>query len=90
MSTVRAGSQTLCSSLATVVSGAGGPSARANIFDVVFPVRMNRVANHSGVGGAGGVPYHRQDVVVEDTDLGLHLSECGWLGRRVWLEGRSG
>ena len=39
MSTVSAGSQTLCSSLVTVVAGVGWTSARANIFDD-FPVGM--------------------------------------------------
>ena len=24
----------------------------------------------------------------DDADLGLRLSECDWLGRRVWLAGR--
>ena len=40
MSTVRAGSRTLCFSLATVVAGVGWPSAMANIFDDFCPVGM--------------------------------------------------
>ena len=40
------------------------------------------------MGGAGGVPCRRRNGSVKDTDIGLRLSECGWLGRRVWLAGR--
>ena len=76
MSTVRAGSRTLCSSLATVVTTVGWQSARANIL-TNFLRQDEGVANHAGVGGAGGVPCRRRDGAVEDTDLGLRLSECG-------------
>ena len=40
------------------------------------------------MGGSGGFPCRRHDGAVEDTDLGLSLSECGWLGRIFWLTGR--
>ena len=40
MSTLRAGSRTLCSGLEIVVAGVGWQSARANFFDRFFPVGM--------------------------------------------------
>ena len=53
-----------------------------------MPPQDEGVANHDGVGGAGGVPCRRRGGAVEETNLGLRLSECGWSGWRMWLTGR--
>ena len=52
-----------------------------------LPRRDEGITNHAGMGGAGGVPCRRRYGDVDDTDLGMCLIECDWLGWIVWLVG---
>ena len=89
ISTVRAGSWTLCSSLETVMAGEGWPSTRANIFDDFCPVGLN----NSPIIPAWEVqalshatdrmePLRTPTLVCASVSVAGCGSMCGWQGGR--------
>ena len=89
MLTVCAGSWTVCSSLATVVAGAGWPSARANIFDDFCPVQMKglpimlawevQAVSHA----VDGIEMLRTpNLVCASVSVSGWGGKCGWQGGR--------
>ena len=81
MSTVRAGSHTVCSRLATVVAGVGWLSSRENIFDNFCPVGM-KGSPVMPAWGVQAVSHHadRMEPLNNTTLVCASVSVAGWGG----------